>query len=89
MKAFYIEFLGCSDYWMRFEWQHCGSPHIHGLSWLPNTPGVETINTSPETKLQLIKFIDSIISNVNPAIDMDGSNQSSAPMPHCYLPTPH
>ena len=81
MKAFYIDYPGCSDYWMRFEWQHCGSPHVHGLAWLPNAPDVETIKTSAESKAQLIQFIDTIISTINPAFDMDGSNQINAPMP--------
>ena len=31
-----------SDYWMRFEWQHHGSPHVHGLAWLEDAPNVET-----------------------------------------------
>ena len=81
MKTFYIDFLGCSDYWMRFEWQHRGSPHVHGLAWLHNAPDVEMIKTSAECKLQVIQFIDNTISTINPAIDIDGSNQTNAPMP--------
>ena len=26
--------LGTCNYWMRFEWQHHGSPHVHGVAWL-------------------------------------------------------
>ena len=26
---------------MRFEWQHRGSPHVHGLAWLPGAPDVQ------------------------------------------------
>jgi len=39
--AFYTEILGATDYWFSFEWQHRGSPHIHGLAWLNNAPDVE------------------------------------------------
>ena len=65
MKYYYVDILGACDYWLRFEWQHRGSPHVHGLAWLPNTPDVEL----------------SIVSTVNPAIFSDGSDASSAPRP--------
>ena len=32
IKVFYVGVLGVTDYWMRFEWQHRGSPHVHGLA---------------------------------------------------------
>ena len=44
--------LKATDYWMRFEWQHHGSPHVHGVAWLPNAPDVE----------QLLKSTDDIES---------------------------
>ena len=43
IKAFYVGVLGATDYWMRFEWQHRGSPHVHGLAWLPQAPDVESL----------------------------------------------
>ena len=48
IDAFYVGVLGVTDYWMRFEWQHRGSPHVHGLAWLPDTPDVEEILASSE-----------------------------------------
>ena len=66
---------------MRFEWQYRGSPHVHGFAWLLIAPDVEMIKTSAESKLRFIQFIDNTISAINPAIDMDGSNQTNAPMP--------
>ena len=41
IEAFYVGVLGATDYWYRFEWQHRGSPHVHGLAWLPNAPDVQ------------------------------------------------
>ena len=32
-----------ADYWMRFEWQHRGSSHVHSVAWLPNAPDVEQL----------------------------------------------
>ena len=32
LKHFYTDVLGATDYWLRFEWQHRGSPHVHGLA---------------------------------------------------------
>ena len=48
LDVFYIGVLKATDYWMRFEWQHRGSPHVHGVAWLPNAPDVEQLLTSAE-----------------------------------------
>ena len=29
IEAYYVGILGATDYWLRFEWQHHGSPHVH------------------------------------------------------------
>ena len=47
MKYFYQDVLGVKDYWLRFEYQHRGSPHVHGLAWLPNAPDIERLFTDP------------------------------------------
>ena len=41
----------------RIEFQHQGSPHIHGLLWIKNVPHYEN-----NTNTEIIKYIDSIIS---------------------------
>ena len=86
IKAFYVGVLGATDYWMRFEWQHRGSPHVHGLAWLPQAPDVESLLSShddvPDSgKAQVIKYADSLVSTRNPAVLPDGSNIDSAPAP--------
>ena len=43
LDAFYKGVLGASDYWLRFEWQHHGSPHVHGLAWLQDAPNVDEL----------------------------------------------
>ena len=74
-------------YWLRFEWQHRGRTHVHGLAWLPGAPDVETLlSTSDDTELQAAKeeitrYADNLISTFNPAVLPDGSNLDDAPRP--------
>lgn len=91
VEAFYVGVLGASDYWFRFEWQHRGSPHVHGIAWFPDAPDVQQAVASPETKQQLLDYVDRIVSTINPAVQPDGSDADSAPParvnPHiCNLP---
>ena len=85
VDAFYVGVLGVTDYWMRFEWQHRGSPHVHGLAWLPDAPNVQQLlsppNGSEEDKDKIAKYADSIVSTRNPAVLPDGSNVDDAPAP--------
>ena len=95
LKCFYLDILGTKDYWLRFEWQHRGSPHVHGLAWLPGAPDVQLFTdpaAAKENCQQAIAFVDSVISTTNPALLPDGSNLSEAPRaqtdPHRFQ-TPH
>ena len=83
VKVFYVGILRATDYWLRFEWQHRGSPHIHGLAWLPDTPDVEKLGNSASEALKedIARHADQLVSTINPAILPDGSNISSAPAP--------
>ena len=85
ISVYYVDILGATDYWMRFEWQHRGSPHVHGLAWLPNAPDVEKLlsssNYSNEAREVIAKYADNIVSTVNPAVLPDGSNADNAPLP--------
>ena len=55
---------------MRFEWQHHGSPHVHGLAWLSGAPDVEQIVADgiDTSKEELIRYVDKIMTTLNPAI---------------------
>ena len=48
VEAFYVGVLHASDYWFRFEWQHRGSPHVHGIAWFPDAPDVQQLMASAE-----------------------------------------
>ena len=80
IEAFYV---GATNYWMRFEWQHRGSPHVHDLAWLSGAPDVEQIvaDGADTAKVELIRYVDRIVTTLNPAILPDGSNADDAPTP--------
>ena len=69
---------------MRFEWQHHGSTHVHGLAWLSGVPNVEQIvadgaDTAKEEPIRY--YVDKSVTTLNPAISPDGSNTDEAPPP--------
>ena len=71
-----------TDYWLRFEWQHHGSPHLHGLAWLPNAPDIECVTSSHQddkVKDRIIQCVDQLVSTINPGIVPDSSNIDDAP----------
>ena len=70
------------DYWLRFEYQHRSSPHVHGLAWLENSPDIESLRLhglSDETTQQIVQHVNLVITTINPAVLPDGSNISVAP----------
>ena len=77
--------LKATDYWLRFEWQHRGSPHVHGVACLPNAPDVEQLlkdSVNAEAlKQDIIQYADRVVSTINPAVAPDGSDVDSAPLP--------
>ena len=83
MDIFFVGILKAKDYWVRFEYQHRGSPHIHGVAWLRDAPDVESVLQANNTSMQaeLIKYIDRTVCTTNPAVLDDGSNISNAPPP--------
>ncbi|KAK3931974.1 ATP-dependent DNA helicase, partial [Frankliniella fusca] len=55
------------DYWYRIEYQHRGSPHMHGVFWFEDAPDVSNIKTANEEELKHIcDYFDKLISAVNP-----------------------
>ena len=85
VDAFYLGVLKATDYWLRFEWQHRGSPHVHDVAWLPNAPDVEQLlkdSVNAEAlKQDIIQYADRVVSTINPAVAPDGSDVDSAPLP--------
>ena len=44
-------YLGATDHWFRYEWQHRGSGHVHCLLWTPDGPPLD-----PETEKERDSF---------------------------------
>ena len=85
VEVFYLGVLKATDYWMRFEWQHRGSPHVHGVAWLPNAPDVEQLlkltDNIESVKEEIIQYANEVVTTINPAVAPDGSDVDDAPPP--------
>jgi hypothetical protein len=78
IKFFFEEYLQCSEYYFRVEYQHRGSPHVHGMVWMPNAPG-----TDPAVELdldQLAYYVDNHVSTWNPKPELINLPVSSFPV---------
>ena len=62
-EKFLKPYLNLSDYWFRFEWQHRGSLHVHGLAWLPDAPDAQ--QADPQT---IKNYWNQYVSSWNPAM---------------------
>lgn len=47
------EIFKVKDFWVRYEWQWRGSPHMHGLLWLNDAPKFEEASLNNETMGQI------------------------------------
>lgn len=57
-KVFPVE-----DFWYRFEWQHRGSPHIHGLLLLDDAPDCSDVDSIDEdSRTTIVDYFDSLVS---------------------------
>ena len=80
-RSFLCRCSWCFRQLTTFWTAHRGSPHVHGLAWLPNAPDVEKLlSTSDDTELQAAKEeitrnADSLVSTFNPAVCPDGIRQ--------------
>ena len=85
IEAFYVGVLGACDYWFRFEWQHRGSPHVHGVAWFKDAPNVEELLAATDDEgliaaaEQITAYVDRLVSTMNPGIAVDGSDADAAP----------
>jgi Helitron helicase-like domain at N-terminus len=62
--------FGIRDFWYRYEWQHCGSSHVHCFFWLDKAPKVEDLDISNEESVnEFIRFWDPLVSTTNPSKD--------------------
>lgn len=63
IKEFMCKFFSVQEYWYRFEWQHRGSPHVHGLFWLQDAPDCSDINSlSDADRQRIVSYFDQMVS---------------------------
>ena len=55
------------DHWFRIEFQHRGSPHIHGFIWLEGAPSVDNLDSMSIQDYEIItQYFEKLISASNP-----------------------
>ena len=69
------------DFWYRYEWQHRGSVHVHGIAKVNGAPEMDwaAMKNDPEKMEEFVSYVDSMVTTMNPGIrDID----SPAPLLH-------
>jgi hypothetical protein len=68
------------DFWYRFEWQHRGSPHLHGFLWLQDAPNVDSLSINDRAGIdEAILFFDGLVTAMNPNENQQPTSNSSLP----------
>src|SRR3989440_1844252 len=59
------------DWWYRYEFQHRGSVHVHGIGKRKNAPKIDwnQIKDNEDEMKNVIRYIDSMVSTINPEIN--------------------
>ena len=59
---------GLVDWWYRFEWQHHGSVHVHGIAKRKDAPEIdwEKMKNNNEVMEEVVHYLDSLITTINP-----------------------
>jgi PIF1-like helicase len=65
---FFLEYLHCTEYYFRVEYQHRGSPHVHGLVWMPDAVDIAAVDVDLNA---LTEYVDDHISTMNPREDAE------------------
>lgn len=59
------------DWWYRYEWQHRGSVHVHGIGRIRNAPIIDW-RQMKENEIMMnnaIRYIDSMVTTINPGMN--------------------
>ena len=65
------------DWWFRFEWQHRGSTHVHGIGKRRDAPVIEweMMKEDEDTMTNVVKYLDSLVTTINPGLDAPAPNR--------------
>ena len=72
-----------TEWWFRYEWQHRGSSHVHGLFWMKDAPSPDKLDIEkPDTVEQFLSFWSSRVSAVHPGMNVERSPIHPSAMPN-------
>src|SRR5437016_6272936 len=59
------------DWWYRFEWQHRGSVHVHGIGKRRNAPEIDWIKMKEDESVmeESVQYLDTLITTINPGLN--------------------
>uniref|UniRef100_U9SKQ4 Helitron helicase-like domain-containing protein n=1 Tax=Rhizophagus irregularis (strain DAOM 181602 / DAOM 197198 / MUCL 43194) TaxID=747089 RepID=U9SKQ4_RHIID len=59
------------DYWYRYEWQHRGSVHVHGIGIMRDTPlfDWDNMKDNEDEMSRILSHFDSLVTTINPCPD--------------------
>ena len=78
--------LKVKDRWFRFEWQHRGSSHVHGLIWLEGAPSVDDLDLENIVSIRAnLDFWRSRVSANDPGPDLPPAPRHPSSIPHDRL----
>ena len=71
LKDVLIPLWDIEDYWYRYEWQHRGSVHVHGIAKKRNAPDIDWIRLKENGNAMnnVIRYVDSIVTTINPGMN--------------------
>jgi hypothetical protein len=66
-EEIFLKFHKATNYWCRYEWQHRGSPFVHGFLWLKDAPNMDTLNWDDPVQIRFAKeYFDIFVHAFNP-----------------------
>lgn len=71
LKHVLTPLLDVVDHWCRYEWQHRGSSHVHGLLWCRNAPTADSLDVHDPASLdEFVQYWGARCTAVNPGADI-------------------
>src|SRR2546421_106808 len=60
------------DWWYRFEWQHRGSVHVHGIGKRRNATKIDWKQMKENENImnEVVQYLDNLVTTINPGLDM-------------------
>ena len=59
------------EWWYRFEWQHRGSVHVHGIGKIQNGPIIDwkKMKDNENAMNNIIKYVNGLVTTINSGFD--------------------